>query len=303
MKGLIFDTKKYAIHDGPGIRTTVFFKGCPLSCRWCHNPEGLTSARQGVYRKDLCIGCGQCVEVCPQGALSLTPEGVVTDPTLCIRCGTCAERCPAEAREWIGREVTPEEVLAEIEKDRAFYDESGGGVTFSGGEPLMQPDFLLALLGACGKIDIHRTVDTTGHADPALLLRVAGETDLFLYDLKLMSPEKHRMYTGITNHLILENLEALSRHGAKIRVRAPMIPGINMDDENIDAMGSFVSRLPSIPEIHLLPFHNAARDKYRKLGLTYELEGLIPPTDDHMASVAERLRHFGLTVQTGGSKA
>lgn len=300
MKGIIFDIKKYAIHDGPGIRTTVFFKGCPLDCWWCHNPEGLTPSIQIAYRKERCIGCGQCVESCPEKALTLTREGVASDPSKCTRCGTCAETCPADARELLGREVGVEEVMQEIEKDTLFYDESGGGVTFSGGEPLMQPDLLMGLLRACGDLDIHRTVDTTGCADADLLIAVAKETDLFLYDLKIMSDEAHRKYTGISNSLILANLETLARQGVHITVRMPVIPGINTGDGNLSLLASFLSDLPGVNDIHLLPYHCAAKGKYRKLDLTYRLDDLAPPSQEVMTSVAERLKGFDLNVKIGG---
>jgi pyruvate formate lyase activating enzyme len=298
--GIIFDIKKYAIHDGPGIRTTIFFKGCPLDCWWCHNPEGLAMSAQGIYRKDRCIGCGECINVCPEGAIALSSSGVITDQSKCVHCGICAETCPAEARELIGKVVTVDHVVGEIKKDILFYDESGGGVTFSGGEPLMQPDFLLGLLDACGELDIHRTVDTTGYADAQLLLRVAERTELFLYDLKHMDSEKHKKYTGVPNEQILSNLELLAKHGAKINIRIPIIPGINTDDENIDRTGSFVSSLPGVHDISILLYHSAADGKYRKLGMEYRLGKVLPPSEDEMEAISKRLENFGSHAKIGG---
>jgi len=298
--GIIFDIKNYAIHDGPGIRTTVFFKGCPLNCRWCHNPEGLDISAQVIYHKDRCIGCGECINICPEGAIALSPSGVITDQSKCVHCGTCAETCPAEARELVGKVVTVDYVVGEIKKDILFYDESEGGVTFSGGEPLMQPDFLLGLLDACGKLDIHRTVDTTGYADADLLLKVAERTDLFLYDLKHMDSEKHRKYTGVPNEQILSNLELLAKHGAKINIRIPIIPGINCDDENIDRTGAFVSSLPGVHDINILPYHSAAEGKYTKLGLNYPLGKILPSSEHKIDAVAKRLEKFGSHVKIGG---
>jgi len=222
--GVIFDIKKYAIHDGPGIRTTIFFKGCPLACRWCHNPEGMNAAVQRIYRQQRCIGCGECMQICPRQAIRQTAEGMIADLSKCELCRTCAQHCPSDAVEFIGQKVTVAEVVRQIEKDIAFYDQSRGGVTFSGGEPLMQPEFLLQLLDACGHLDLHRTVDTTGYADAKLLLKVAQKTDLFLYDLKLMDPEKHRKYTGVSNEQILHNLKQLTQNDVRIQVRMPVIP-------------------------------------------------------------------------------
>ena len=298
--GVIFDIKKYAIHDGPGIRTTVFFKGCPLACRWCHNPEGITAASQRIYHEDRCISCGVCVEICPQKAVTQTAEGVISDPSKCDLCRTCADYCPPEAVEFVGQNVTVADVITQIKKDIAFYDESGGGITLSGGEPLMQPDFLLELLNACGDLDLHRTVDTTGYADAGLLLRVAKKTDLFLYDLKLMDADKHREFTGVSNKQILSNLKLLAQNDAKIQVRIPLIPGINNDTENIDRTGDFVSSLPGVQLISILPFHNSARSKYGRLGMECIEPELQLPAAEHLQSIAERLSRTGLQVKIGG---
>lgn len=298
--GAIFDIKRYAIHDGPGIRTTVFLKGCPLSCWWCHNPESLASTLHGIYRKDRCIACGECVDACPQGALRLTDQGVVTDPSRCRHCQTCADVCPAEAREFIGRTERVDHVMEAIQKDIPFYDESGGGVTFSGGEPLLQAAFLLALLDRCGRIGIHRAVDTTGYADTDILLAVAAYTDLFLFDLKLMDPVKHRKYTGVSNQIILRNLERLAGQDANVTIRIPLLPGINDDDENIDRTGSFLSTLPGVRNVDILPYHNSSLNKYRKLGSVYRAAGVKAPTTQQLANMAARLEAFDLQVGIGG---
>jgi len=297
--GVIFDIKKYAIHDGPGIRTTVFFKGCPLACRWCHNPEGMTAATQRIYHQERCIGCGECIQICPQRAIRRTAEGIIADLTKCEQCRTCAEHCPSEAVEFVGQKVTVAEVVRQIEKDVAFYDQSKGGVTFSGGEPLMQPEFLLELLDACGDLDLHRTVDTTGYADAALLLKVAQKTDLFLYDLKLMNAEKHRKYTGVSNEQILANLMRLAQNGARIQVRMPVIPGINSDAENIDQTADFIHSLGRVEHISLLPFHDSARGKYRRLGVQCVSAHMQPPATELLKSIADRLKKSGLKVTIG----
>ncbi|MGD9079201.1 MAG: glycyl-radical enzyme activating protein [Desulfobacterales bacterium] len=300
VEGTIFDIKKYAIHDGPGIRSTVFFKGCPLACRWCHNPEGLTVASQRIYHQKRCIGCGECIQICPQKGLTQTAAGVVSNPAKCNLCQTCADHCPSEAVEFVGRKVTVEEVIAEIEKDIAFYDESGGGITLSGGEPLMQPEFLLALLEACAELDLHRTLDTTGYSDRELLLQVAQKTDLFLYDLKLMDAVKHQAFTGVSNERILNNLKLLAKNGARIQVRVPIIPGINDDADNIDCTAAFVADLPGVEQIAILPFHNSARGKYGRLGMECLSSDIESPGDEHMKIIAGRLEKSGLKVKIGG---
>lgn len=298
--GVIFDIKKYAIHDGPGIRTTVFFKGCPLSCWWCHNPEGLTMSTQRLYIKERCIGCGECIKVCPQEANSLSSRGVITDQSKCIKCRTCAQACPSEAIEFIGKTSTVDDVVRKIERDIIFYDESNGGVTFSGGEPLMQPGFLLELLDACGKLEIHRTVDTAGYADAKILMSVAERTELFIYDVKHMDPEKHKKYTGVSNEQILSNLELLAGHGANIKVRIPVIPGFNNDNENIDRTGSFISSLPGVSSVNLLKYHDSAITKYKKIGVKYLLKNVSPSSEHELKSIKKRLRKYGLKVKIGG---
>jgi pyruvate formate lyase activating enzyme len=202
--------------------------------------------------------------------------------------------------EFIGKSMTLSEVLEEIKKDIPFYDESGGGVTFSGGEPLSQPFFLLEMLKACGELDLHRTVDTSGYADSELLLKIAEQTDLFLYDLKHMDPLKHRFYTGVSNEKILFNLELLAQHGAQMAIRIPVVPGMNDDKENIERMGAFLGRLPGIPHVHILPYHSAAKGKYRSLRADFPLADVQPPTALQMEAIAERLKKNGLQVALGG---
>jgi pyruvate formate lyase activating enzyme len=299
-EGIIFDIKKYAIHDGPGIRTTVFFKGCPLACRWCHNPEGITVASQRIYRQERCVSCGECIQVCPQKVITRTADGIIRDPARCDLCQTCAEHCPSEAVEFVGHKVTVDEVIRQIEKDTAFYDQSGGGVTLSGGEPLMQPDFLMELLEACSDLDLHRTVDTTGYADAELLLQVAQKTDLFLYDLKIMDVTKHRDFTGVSNQLILDNLKMLSENKARIQVRIPIIPGINTNADNIHHTADFVATLPGVEHISVLPFHNSARGKYRRLGMECMSADMQSPSNEHLNRIAGWLQQSGLQVKIRG---
>jgi pyruvate formate lyase activating enzyme len=297
--GIIFDIKRFSIHDGPGIRTTVFFKGCPLSCRWCHNPEGQASRQELILRPDRCIVCGGCVEVCNQGAIAVEQDAIVTRRERCTACGTCVEVCYAEARELVGREVTITEVMSEIERDVAFYDESGGGVTFSGGEPLSQPAFLRDLLHACKTRSLHTALDTCGFAAWDVLDRVRTYVDLFLYDLKLMDEARHREYTGVSNKRILQNLLRLSREGHRIILRVPIIPEINDDEENLGRLAAFAADLPSMERIDLLPYHRIGRDKYLRLAKAWSMPRIDPPSDTQMADIAQMVQEFDLKVRIG----
>jgi pyruvate formate lyase activating enzyme len=205
----IFAIKRYALHDGPNIRTTIFFKGCPLACHWCHNPEGIDFKIKILILTGQCVGCGECIDICRKNALHLTAQGIHREIEKCTFCRTCVETCPALVHESTGWQVTTEQLLTEIKKDLPFYDQSGGGVTLSGGEPLCQPESLLALLQECGALGINRTVDTSGYAPTEILMRVAEHTELFLFDLKHMDNKLHRQYTGVANDLILHNLQTL----------------------------------------------------------------------------------------------
>lgn len=296
LTGSIFNIQKFSIHDGPGIRTTVFFKDCPLRCQWCHNPESQQTGQQVMIYPARCIACGACVEACPQGAIRLGEAGAVTDLELCDQCGECIEQCYAQARERIGRELSVAEVMAEIEQDLPFYEESGGGATFSGGEPLMQPDFLLALLKSCRAQEIHTTVDTCGFASWNVLEQLSPYTDMFLFDLKMMDDIQHREYTGVSNEPILRNLRRLSESGKAIRLRIPVIPGINDAGEQIRQIGEFAAGLPHLDGVDILPYHNIAAEKYRRLNRVYALPETRPPSEEHMAEIAQTLRGFGLKV-------
>ncbi len=299
IQGMIFDINKYSIHDGPGIRTTIFFKGCPGSCRWCHNPESLSPSVEILYRKDRCIECGGCLKACPNKALSITEQGVLTDSSRCRVCGKCVSACPSEARELVGRTVIVDELMDEIEKDILFYDESGGGVTISGGEPLIQPEFLIALLKKCRERNIHTTVDTMGYADPETLCRVAEYTDLFLFDIKHMDSEKHVECVGVPNKIILSNLRMLLENGYAVKVRIPVIPGINDDPENIERMGKFIVSLPAIGGVSILPYHDTATKKYIQFGIDYRMKEIKNSSSMSAEEVAEQLAKYGLDVKIG----
>ncbi|UCD48746.1 MAG: glycyl-radical enzyme activating protein [Phycisphaerales bacterium] len=300
MSGCIFDIKKYAIHDGPGIRTTVFFKGCPLQCRWCHNPESWKTNREPGFRSGRCVRCGRCETVC-QGQAITFPDGYpVTDAQRCVLCGRCTAECPAEAREIIGRQMTVSEVMAEIRKDVIFYDESGGGATFSGGEPLMQPDFLLALLNRCRAESIHTAVDTTCHAKGELMQRVAAAADHLLCDIKHMDSGTHERYTGVPNDLILDNIRAMAEIGERIIIRIPVVPGFNDDDTNIADTARFVRSLPAIRRIDILPYNRGGLEKSVRLTDRVDLLRTEAPDDEKMAHIASTLHGYGFDVKIGG---
>lgn len=297
---LIFDIKRYAINDGPGIRVTIFLKGCPLSCVWCHNPESISLKHQKMYDANKCIGCSECVKACPQGALELTEEGIVTDSEACDLCGICAEVCPTKAIEMSGCVVTVEGLLEIIERERVFFDNSGGGVTISGGEPLLHAEFTLKLLQECGKRSIHRVVDTTGFAKRDILLKIAKETDLFLYDLKHMDAKEHKKWTGVDNKLILENLNTLAEIGANIVIRIPFINGVNTDEVNVRETAKFISSLSGAPKlVNLLPFHNIAQKKHEKLGQSCELNSMTAPTEKELADAITIFSEYGLVAKIG----
>ncbi len=299
-RGMIFDIKKYSIHDGPGIRTTVFFKGCPLSCWWCHNPESQSSQREVMLHDNRCIRCGACVETCPHHAVAWIDGEPLTDRAVCERCGTCLSECYADARQIVGRELAVEEVMAEIEADSAFYDESHGGVTFSGGEPLLQRDFLRDLLQACRARDLHTTVDTSGCAAWDTFEQIRHFTDLFLYDVKLIDDVRHREFTGVTNQPILRNLRKLSAHGHPIVIRIPIVPGVNDDAEAIGQLADFIGSLPNHHPLELLPYHHIAIDKYLRLGKPYRLFEVRRPSDERLSEIAHVFQQAELPVTIGG---
>jgi pyruvate formate lyase activating enzyme len=299
-QGIVFDVKRFSIHDGPGIRTTIFFKGCPLNCWWCHNPEGQAEEPELILRPDRCIGCGACLDVCEREAIVLEGDVIVTQRERCTACGACVEACYTEARELVGRPMTVAQVMDEIERDVAFYDQSGGGVTFSGGEPLAQPDFLRALLRVCKERGVHTTLDTCGFAPWNELDGMRGDVDLFLYDLKLMDDARHRESTGVSSEPILENLQRLSRKRHRIVLRVPIIPGINDDEANLRQIGRFARGLPSLEGVDLLPYHSIWRDKYRGLGKVCPMPEAQPPSEERMEEIARKLRRFDLAVSVGG---
>ena len=298
---LIFDIKRYAINDGPGIRVTIFLKGCPLNCKWCHNPESIPVKQQKMYSSDKCIGSAECIKHCPNDALTLTPQGIVTDTDLCRMCGKCAEVCPTKAIEMVGELMTVEEVMTEIKREVLLMDNSKGGVTFSGGEPLLHHKYLIQLLDACGDEGIHRCIDTSGYSNQKILLEVAERSEHFLYDLKMMDSVKHKKWTGVANEKILENLQLLASIGKGLNIRIPLIRGVNDDDDNINESAKFIAALAGEkPIVNILPYHNIAGKKYLKLDQTYDHEGMGEPDTNRQYAVLEIFKSYGINAMIGG---
>lgn len=300
---LVFDIKRYAINDGPGIRITIFMKGCPLSCVWCHNPEGISIHKEKLYTKKKCIGCQSCVEVCPEHALTLTKEGIVSNDDLCVLCGKCVDACPTLALEMSGTAYSADYLMDEILKETAFMDRSAGGVTFCGGEPLMHPDMLLELLRRCGEEDIHRVVDTTLYARPEIVTEVMHNCEMFLVDLKQMDSEKHRRFCGTPNERILSNLKMISEEGADFFIRIPLIEGVNADEENIRRSAEFLASISwKRKEVNLLPYHDIGKNKHEKLHTIYNRENIpmATPSEEVQQRTIAIFAEYGIRATIGG---
>lgn len=290
MKGYISDYKRMSVHDGPGIRTTLFLKGCPLRCRWCHNPENLRMTPTLSYTQKLCVGCGACAAVCPRGVHRLDAQTHHIDFSSCIACGACVRECYTGALKIFGQEAQPEAVAEKLLEDRAFYENSAGGVTFSGGEPLMQAGFLSEVMAILKAQNVHIAVDTCGEVPWEAFEAVLPYTDLFLFDVKHIDSAAHKEGTGVGNERILSNLRTLSARGAKIEIRTPVIPGYNDSAQVLEGIARLLAGLDGVQVWRLLPYHSMGKAKYEAIGLAYPMPELDMPDTQRMRDLQESLR-------------
>ncbi len=299
LKGIVFQIQRMSTEDGPGIRTTVFFKGCSLKCIWCHNPESISPRPQIHWIGVRCIGCQTCVNVCPNSALTFTPDGISINRKLCKACGTCATECPSTAMELLGKECVLNDLLEEVEKDRAYFESSNGGITVSGGEPSFQSDFVAGFLKGCKERGLHTALDTCGQSEKSALDRLLPYCDMVLYDLKEIDAKKHREFTGHSNERILKNLIHIrdyiqAHHTPKeLWIRTPIIPDATARDSNIMGIGKFISKNlgDTVKRWELCSFNNLCRDKYIRLGMNWNFSDydLLPESFmEHITRVAKR---------------
>ena len=297
--GLVFSIDRNVVEDGPGIRTTVFLKGCPLRCVWCHSPQSQSRERQLLFIENRCIGCGACVEPCPEDGQEMSGEGRRVLWDRCDNCGECARVCPSMALQMAGEWMTVEQIMDIVRRDAVYYKNTGGGVTFSGGEALLQPEFLVACLEKCKEEGFHTAVDTSGFAQWPVFERILPHTDLFLYDLKQMDKSKHEEMTGVGNRVILENLKRIDARGKPIWVRIPLIPGYNDTVVNLGQVAEFAKTLKNVGRISLLPYNGAAGAKYAFIGRKYGLKDLDGQTKQEKKDFLRLFSSVGVEVEVG----
>lgn len=299
MKGTIFNIQRFSLHDGPGIRTIIFFKGCALRCKWCSNPESHSPKPQILYIPINCIQCQKCVQICPKNAISINNGNKVIDYSKCDMCGLCVENCCASALEISGRQVEVAELIEEIKKDSIYYSQSGGGVTLSGGETLLQPDFAAELLKECKNHGWNTAIETANFASRSAVEKVMPYTDLFLADLKIYNSKKHEYYTGQGNERIIENIKFIAQSGKNIIIRIPIIPSVNDDVENMYNVVKFANTI-GIKEINLLPYHRLGINKYSYLGYDYSLKEILPPPKEKMQELKKIVENAHIKCKIGG---
>nr|WP_321456948.1 glycyl-radical enzyme activating protein [uncultured Cohaesibacter sp.] len=298
-EGVVFDIQRYSIHDGPGVRTIVFLKGCPLRCRWCSNPESHDPTPELFYKDSSCIHCGKCVPVCPVGALSRDNPGFV-DRDKCIRCGACAAVCPTDALTRSGKVMTVNQVIQEVRKDATHYRRSGGGVTLSGGEPLMQSDFSRELLKACHEQGWNTAMETTAFTTPEIIADVMPHVDNVLLDIKAIDPAVHLANTGVDNRIILENAIRTAMIGNSVVVRVPVVPGVNDTEKAISDIGNFAKMLPGVETVHLLGYHSYGENKYELLNKPYPMGDIPDLPKDALPPLVKVIENLGLNCVVGG---
>ena len=299
MKGFVTNIQRFSIHDGPGIRTTVFMKGCNLRCFWCHNPETLAAEPELQLFLDRCIGCGECFQRCPQHAHVLEDEERRFLRELCEGCGICAETCYAEGLVLVGDEMTVDEVVDQVLRDKPFYETSDGGVTLSGGEPLLQPAFSYAILERCRAEEVHTAIETAANFSWERVAAILPVTDLVMMDIKLMDSARHRECTGVPNERILENAHKLGEQPIPLIVRTPIVPGVNDNPDDVAAIAQFAATLPNLLYYELLPFHPMATSKYTSLDLDYGAKGLKTPPNEQIEALTRVAAGFGVTARHG----
>jgi len=299
VRGIVFDIQRYSLHDGPGLRTNVFLKGCALSCRWCSNPEAKKPHPEIAFFERTCFLCGDCISICPEAAISIVDHRITWDNLKCNQCGRCAEICLAHSFSLIGREMTAGAVVAEVLRDAAFYS-GHGGLTLTGGEPTLQPEFAEAILHLAKDEGLHTAIETCGAVAWQNIARLLPYLDLVLFDLKHVDRDAHQQFTGATNGIILDNLDRTLQAGANLIVRVPLIPGFNADNESLTAIAEFIRSLQAVRETHVLAYHTLGRSKYHALGIPYELEqypSMKLAEAEHWASI---FREYGFDVLVGG---